>query len=429
MSASFVSAPRPDKTCVQYARFRERLSCKIAIQPEISCVTLRRISGAVGTTHCEWCGGDCPSGRSVKPTTSRLLVHNRVRIALSAALRPCGSRTRGSSLGAYSSTRVEEAKSVVPESSQDSSSSGFGANEWLVDEMYEKYQQDPSSVDKVWWDFFGKDQPTDPARQSTQRPDQRLAGQRHHADQGQGVDRRPQGTPAQAKDAAEQKSTPMKTETKTEPKSEEKSEDKSEEVRAARGQKTEKKTDDEGREEVQASRTSEAGARPRRRRGGQPTTSRPTRSCAGAPARTVSNMDASLSVPTATSVRSVPVKLLWDNRIVINNHLARARGGKVSFTHIIGYALVKALKSMPEMNVGLRGQGQQAEPDHAGPHQPRAWPSTCPRTTAPGSCSCRASRPRRRWTSRTSGPPTRTSSARRATASSRSPTSPVRRSA
>ena len=64
-------------------------------------------------------------------------------------------------------------------------------------------------------------------------------------------------------------------------------------------------------------------------------------------------MDASLTVPTATSVRSVPVKLLWDNRIVINNHLARARGGKVSFTHVIGYALVRALKSMPEMNVGF----------------------------------------------------------------------------
>ncbi len=72
----------------------------------------------------------------------------------------------------------------------------------------------------------------------------------------------------------------------------------------------------------------------------------------GAPARTVQNMDASLTVPTATSVRSVPVKLLWDNRTVINNHLARARGGKVSFTHLIGYALVRALRSMPEMNVG-----------------------------------------------------------------------------
>ncbi|WP_460715347.1 multifunctional oxoglutarate decarboxylase/oxoglutarate dehydrogenase thiamine pyrophosphate-binding subunit/dihydrolipoyllysine-residue succinyltransferase subunit [Nocardioides dilutus] len=73
----------------------------------------------------------------------------------------------------------------------------------------------------------------------------------------------------------------------------------------------------------------------------------------GAPARTVANMDASLTVPTATSVRSVPVKLLWDNRTVINNHLARARGGKVSFTHLIGFALVRALRSMPEMNVGF----------------------------------------------------------------------------
>jgi 2-oxoglutarate dehydrogenase E1 component len=73
----------------------------------------------------------------------------------------------------------------------------------------------------------------------------------------------------------------------------------------------------------------------------------------GAPARTAANMDASLTVPTATSVRAVPVKLLWDNRTVINNHLARARGGKVSFTHLIGYALVQAVKAMPSMNVGF----------------------------------------------------------------------------
>ena len=71
------------------------------------------------------------------------------------------------------------------------------------------------------------------------------------------------------------------------------------------------------------------------------------------PARTATNMDESLTVPTATSVRSVPVKLLWDNRTVINNHLARARGGKVSFTHLIGYALVQAVKPMPEMNIGF----------------------------------------------------------------------------
>ena len=71
----------------------------------------------------------------------------------------CGSSGMGSSLCGYSHTRVlEEARLAVPESSEDSSRSGFGANEWLVDEMYERYQKDPNSVDKVWWDFFGKDQ-------------------------------------------------------------------------------------------------------------------------------------------------------------------------------------------------------------------------------------------------------------------------------
>src|SRR5690606_5784614 len=49
----------------------------------------------------------------------------------------------------------------------------------------------------------------------------------------------------------------------------------------------------------------------------------------------VTNMDESLTVPTATSVRTIPAKLMIDNRIVINNHMARARGGKISFTHLI----------------------------------------------------------------------------------------------
>jgi len=61
-------------------------------------------------------------------------------------------------------------------------------------------------------------------------------------------------------------------------------------------------------------------------------------------------MDASLAVPTATSVRALPAKLLIENRLVINQQLARGRGGKVSFTHLIGFAIIQALKSMPEMN-------------------------------------------------------------------------------
>ena len=64
----------------------------------------------------------------------------------------------------------------------------------------------------------------------------------------------------------------------------------------------------------------------------------------------VKNMTASLEVPTATSVRAVPAKLMADNRIVINNFLKRNRGGKISFTHLIGYAVVRAVADFPNMN-------------------------------------------------------------------------------
>ncbi len=72
----------------------------------------------------------------------------------------------------------------------------------------------------------------------------------------------------------------------------------------------------------------------------------------GAAARVVDNMEASLAVPTATSVRTIPAKLLEINRQILNNHLARTRGGKVSFTHIIGFAVLRALRTVPAMNSG-----------------------------------------------------------------------------
>ena len=70
------------------------------------------------------------------------------------------------------------------------------------------------------------------------------------------------------------------------------------------------------------------------------------------PAKAIAtNMDLSLSVPTATTVRAVPAKLLIDNRIVINSHLERARGGKISFTHLLGYAIIRAAAQFPSQNV------------------------------------------------------------------------------
>ncbi|MDZ7678756.1 MAG: multifunctional oxoglutarate decarboxylase/oxoglutarate dehydrogenase thiamine pyrophosphate-binding subunit/dihydrolipoyllysine-residue succinyltransferase subunit [Acidimicrobiales bacterium] len=91
----------------------------------------------------------------------------------------------------------------------------------------------------------------------------------------------------------------------------------------------------------------------------------------GAGARIVENMEASLAVPTATSFREVPAKLLEVNRQVVNGYLARTRGGKVSFTHLIGYAVVRAIaETVPAMNstfhTGADGKPYVEHHDHIG---------------------------------------------------------------
>ncbi|OWY61521.1 alpha-ketoglutarate decarboxylase, partial [cyanobacterium TDX16] len=91
----------------------------------------------------------------------------------------------------------------------------------------------------------------------------------------------------------------------------------------------------------------------------------------GAAARIVANMEASLAVPTATSYREVPAKLLEVNRKIINGYLGRTRGGKVSFTHLIGYAIVRAIADeMPVMNAsyveGDDGKPRVVRHDHVG---------------------------------------------------------------
>ena len=66
----------------------------------------------------------------------------------------------------------------------------------------------------------------------------------------------------------------------------------------------------------------------------------------------VENMESSLSVPTATSERRIPVKLLDENRRIINHHLAENDRGKASYTHLIAWALLRALDSFPQLNDG-----------------------------------------------------------------------------
>lgn len=64
----------------------------------------------------------------------------------------------------------------------------------------------------------------------------------------------------------------------------------------------------------------------------------------------IENMEASLTVPTATSFRGIPVKVLEENRRIINEHLTQQNRGKASFTHFIAWAIVKAVKEYPNMN-------------------------------------------------------------------------------
>jgi 2-oxoglutarate dehydrogenase E1 component len=73
----------------------------------------------------------------------------------------------------------------------------------------------------------------------------------------------------------------------------------------------------------------------------------------GAALKIVENMEASLNVPTATSNRRIPVKVLDENRRTINKHLQETGRGKASYTHIIAWAIVRALEEFPQLNDGF----------------------------------------------------------------------------
>jgi len=85
----------------------------------------------------------------------------------------------------------------------------------------------------------------------------------------------------------------------------------------------------------------------------------------GASAKIVENMEASLGVPTATSVRTIPVRLMSENRALINDYQRYVGGEKVSFTHLVAWAVIKGLKCFSSLNTSIRtvnGTPQQVVP-------------------------------------------------------------------
>ncbi|MEV0262518.1 multifunctional oxoglutarate decarboxylase/oxoglutarate dehydrogenase thiamine pyrophosphate-binding subunit/dihydrolipoyllysine-residue succinyltransferase subunit [Streptomyces sp. NPDC050617] len=206
----------------------------------------------------------------------------------------------------------------------------FGPNEWLVDEIYQQYLQDPNSVDRAWWDFFADYKPGAPAAQ----PPQGVTGADTPA---------PTTAPPAAAQAQPAKAAPQPAQA----------------APAAPAAPAAAPS--------QAAKPAPAPAKPAAKPAAAPPEGTEYVPLRGPAAAVAKNMNASLELPTATSVRAVPVKLLFDNRIVINNHLKRARGGKVSFTHLIGYAMVQALKLMPSMNHSFAekdGKPTLVKPEH-----------------------------------------------------------------
>ena len=70
----------------------------------------------------------------------------------------------------------------------------------------------------------------------------------------------------------------------------------------------------------------------------------------GAAGRIAQNMEASLSIPLATSQRTIAVKVMDENRRIINHHRTIVGQSKVSYTHIIGWAIIRALDDLPGLN-------------------------------------------------------------------------------
>ena len=187
---------------------------------------------------------------------------------------------------------------MLSSSSNGNNQADFGANEWLVAEMYAQWLENPDSIDRSWIPILERYQQTQAGAPSSTAPTTPVAP---------AVSEAITMPIAKVTEGASLFTAPVPANL------------------PATGSMPAVIQDEEVQPEVNILR--------------------------GMAKTLASNMDASLTVPTATSVRQLPAKVLIDNRIVINSHLKRTRGGKVSFTHLIGYAVVQALKEFPSQNV------------------------------------------------------------------------------
>ena len=254
----------------------------------------------------------------------------------------------------------------MSQQTQDSDSAEFGPNQWLVDVLREQWREDPSSVDPSWAEHFASTSSAGAESPGTTGPGTETSGTAtapstaseasapapSSAPDGPSAEDRP-AAPADAAPAA---SSPDPAPTAP--------------AAAAPSPAAPSAASSPAKESPAVNASSESASP--RTPSVSTTSDRPAKvptttaqipavelrepeavKLRGPAAAVVRNMDESLGVPTATSVRDVPVKLLFDNRLVINNHLKRHRAGKVSFTHLIGWAMVEAVTEITDMNNGF----------------------------------------------------------------------------
>src|SRR5579885_2510429 len=63
--------------------------------------------------------------------------------------------------------------------------------------------------------------------------------------------------------------------------------------------------------------------------------------------RIAENMAASLVIPVATSQRVIAAKAMEENRRLINQHRTARLQSKISYTHLVAWAIVRALERVP----------------------------------------------------------------------------------
>ncbi len=240
----------------------------------------------------------------------------------------------------------------APQDVRNAEDSEFGANDWLIEEMREQFLADPASVDAAWVEYFKSHAPGDNGSASAPAPNAEPAVAPPPTT-------RTAVTAPQAPAAAAPTASTVAgaIPTPAAPAQPAPAQPASAESAPAESAEPTASPAPEPRRESPSKPDSPGSGRgvspdlPRVQTVVAKEQTEPTRTpLRGAPLRTAHNMDASLAMPTATSVREVPMKLAIDQRQMINAHLARSTGGKVSFTHLIGWAMVQALKAIPEMN-------------------------------------------------------------------------------